>query len=129
MQQQIRHIGVAGTEQQICVRVEHAVEDTLGDLRTGGGEARKVDVVCRPADKQCDRQHNHKVQNPLARAVFIHFKRGELPVKRLLQHGDFVFLFHLAASFQLSFLRRYSLKKSMMTTTTNSDSSTVPRLL
>ena len=39
------------------------------------------------------------------------------------------FSFPSCASFQLSFLRRYSLKKSMTTTTTNSDSSTMPRLL
>ena len=45
------------------------------------------------------------------------------------EHGNIIFLFHVHLSFQLSFLRRYSLKKSMTTTTTNSDSRTVPRLL
>ena len=109
--------------------MEHTVDNALCNLRAGGGQTREVNVVCRPADQQHDCERDGKIQHPLARAVGVHFKRRELAVERLLEHGNLIFLFHVHHSFQLSFLRRYSLKKSMTTTTTNSDSRTVPRLL
>ena len=97
LKQQVRHIGVAGAEHQCGVRVEHAVYNALCDLGAGSGQAGESDVMRRPADENNNDEDNQRVQEPFARAVCVHFRRGQLPVQRLLE--NFYFFLHHGSPF------------------------------
>ena len=98
-EQQIRHVGVTGAEHQIGIRMEHAVDDALCDLGTGRGKAGEVDIIGGPADEYRDDEDYRRVQQPLARAVRVHFRDGELAVESLFEHFYLVFLTHCASPF------------------------------
>ena len=90
---------LTGAEHKIGVRMEHAVDDALCDLGTGRGKAGEVDIIGGPADEYCDDEDYRRVQQPLARAVRVHFRDGELAVESLFEHFYLVFLTHCASPF------------------------------
>ena len=119
LQKLIGHALRRKVDEQRGIRVGQAVPYALGHLYALGGKALEHHRRAGPAQQGEHDQQNQRVCPPKPGAGFIGF---------LNRHGTirFVLLCHRSHPPQLSFLRRYSLVFSMMSTTTNRVSSSVP---